>query len=69
MQPAVYLLVYYTLTLPEINFVDYYGGTPCLRDQGACLVLMAACSQCLHGLQQAVGLLTLAGAWCMVHQP
>ena len=28
-QPAVYMSVYYTLTLPEISFVHYYGGDPC----------------------------------------
>jgi hypothetical protein len=25
-QPAIFLSVYYTLTLPEIRFVDYYVG-------------------------------------------
>ena len=25
-QPAIFLSVYYTLTLPEIRFLDYYAG-------------------------------------------
>ena len=25
-QPAIFLSVYYTLTLPEIRFLDYYTG-------------------------------------------
>ena len=31
-QPAIFMSLYYTLTLPEINFLNYYVGewTPCL---------------------------------------
>ena len=27
-QPAIFMSLYYTLTLPEIKFVDYYISTP-----------------------------------------
>ena len=29
-QPAIFMSLYYTLTLPEIKFVDYYTGKPTL---------------------------------------
>lgn len=25
-QPAIFMSLYYTLTLPEIKFIDYYAG-------------------------------------------
>lgn len=25
-QPAIFMSLYYTLTLPEIKFLDYYAG-------------------------------------------
>ena len=39
-QPAIFMSLYYTLTLPEIKFVDYYIGTHGI----SCCVSLSPCS-------------------------
>ena len=39
-QPAIFMSLYYTLTLPEIKFVDYYIGTHLI----SCRVSLSPCS-------------------------
>ena len=50
-QPAIFMSLYYTLTLPEIKFLDYYAGKllpPAIYQNSSCVTVCQDCRMCVH---------------------